>query len=167
MVPTGGGRLTDWRCQYADLCDATGTRWTNYRMSLTAPSRTWFINSLPDIPAGISHNTIPLSFPMKVKQWLWEAPGRRVALHQPTGRGAFEQKELLRDVMWRTRPAGFLTIPIVAGLLFAGSWGKTYNSRNRFPNLARAGYFEDPTAFVAHGRQLAQKVKALAGGGAG
>ena len=167
MVPFGGGSSTNWHCQYSDLCDTAGKRWINYRMSLTSPSRTWFINGLPDIPDRISHNTLPLSFPMMVKQWCWDAPGRRVALHQPTGRGAFEKKELLRNVMWRTRPVGFLTIPIVAGLLFAGIWGETYLSRNRFPNLARSGYFEDPTAFIAHGRQLAQKVRGwVSSGGA-
>ena len=167
MVPVGGGSSTNWRCQYADLCDTAGKRWTNYYMTLTGPSRTWFINGLPDIPDGISHNRLPISFPMKITQWYWDAPGRWVALHQPTGLGAFEKKELLRDIMWRRRPVGFLTIPIVAGLLFAGTWGVRYYSGRQFPTLEKTGYFEDPTAFVAHGRQLAQKVRGwVSSGGA-
>jgi len=153
MVPFGGGNSYEWNRVYSTFRSNCGKLYWNYWFGQSSqlgsiPQTVSYISKEADLAAVIpvaEHNRFPMSFPLQLKQLT--LPSGPLYFHRETGLVGFTKKELLKDVLVKTRFFGTVGIPSMALLMFALPWGFHKINKATFPDFYKAA--SPPTNIIA------------------
>lgn len=150
LIPVGGGTSYDYKTVYTVFRGKHNVYWNyDYWMFGNIPrvSDTTYVSNeaaLSKIIPVEEHGRFPISFPMKIIQSNLDSV--KLYLHNKTGLVADNRKDLLAQTLIKTRPFGTVMAPLIATIMFIGSWALYKHNKANFPYIYKNKL--PPTDFI-------------------